>query len=432
MNGLIWTDRIARLSNLKDTAMSNLRIVAKLGIGAALTAAGLVPAIAADVGPAPTTFMKWETIELPASTGASCGNGTPYRFFVNRTTNVANKNKTVVVFEGGGACWEQNTCLGKGGLLAASNPNGVPKNYMTSGLNLAVFGMSTPFSTRSGVLQKVQTQTWNIVYAPYCTGDVHSGNRVGTYADADATKPLTYFHKGGINGEAIANWLGTYMAKPDKLLVTGFSAGGTGATSNYGWIRLAMQPKQSALLADSGPLFPAPRDGDPAQYPSIPLQNKVRSAWGVDGPGGLATKMISRFPDAGTVDDLGSLTTGLAKVFPQDRLGFATFQQDGIYSDFSYSKFYPEIDKATGTARDKLLNVKWVKDVRNWADAMAPYSNIGYYIPYRRGLLKSHCLTIATFSGTGIKEANLANVGAFVDNLLDTSKPPIRAYETAP
>ena len=407
----------------------NDRLILRLSIGAALAMTGLMPAVAADVGPAPTSFMKWETIELPASTGASCGNGTPYRFFVNRSTNAANKNKTVVIFEGGGACWEQNSCLGKGGLLAASNPNGVPKNYMTSGLNLAFFGMSTPFSSRNDLLQKVQTQTWNIVYAPYCTGDVHTGNRVGTYSDATPTKPLTYYHRGGVNGEAMANWLGMYMPKPDKLLVTGFSAGGTGATANYGWIRLAMAPKQSALMADSGPLFPAPRDAAPADYPSVPLQNKVREAWGVDGPDGLATKLISRYPEAGTVDDLGSITTGLAKVFPQDRLGYATFQQDGIYSDFSYSKFYPEINQATGAARDKLLNDRWMKDVTHWVGAMTSVSNIGYYVPVRRSLLKSHCLTIATFSGTGIKEANLPNVGAFVDNLLDESKPLIRAFE---
>lgn len=410
----------------------NPRLFARLSLGAALAVAALPAAVAADVGPAPTTFMKWEAIELPASTGASCGNGTPYRFFVNRTTNAANKNKTVIVFEGGGACWEQNTCLGKGGLLAASNPNGVPKNYMSSGANLAFFGYATPFSTRTPLLQKVQTQNWNIVYAPYCTGDVHTGNRVGTYNDADPKNPLTYHHKGGLNGEAMANWLGTYMSKPDHLLVTGFSAGGAGATANYGWIRLAMEPKKSALLADSGPLFPAPRAGTAEQYPSLPLQTKVREAWGIDGPGGLATKLISRYPQAGTVEDLGSITTGIAKVFPQDRMGYATFQQDGIYSDFSYSKFYPEIDKASGAARDKLLNVRWVKDVRNWVDAMQPQSNVGYYVPYRRGLIKSHCLTIATFAQTGIKEANLPNVGAFVDNLLDSSKPLIRAVETPP
>ena len=53
-------------------------------------AAPWVPNTTGNVGPAPTTFNKWEAIEAPASSGASCGNGSPYRFFVNRTTNAAN------------------------------------------------------------------------------------------------------------------------------------------------------------------------------------------------------------------------------------------------------------------------------------------------------------------------------------------------------
>lgn len=400
--------------------------------GAALTAFAMLPAVAADVGPAPTAFMKWETITLPASTGASCSNGSPYKFFVNRTTNVANKNKTIVIFEGGGACWDQNACQGflKGGLLAASNPNGIPDNYMNSLAGLSFFGMSTPFSSRNHPLQKVQTQSWNIVFVPYCTGDVHSGNKTAVYTDVDPSKPLTYHHKGGVNGEAVAAWLGKYMANPDKLLITGFSAGGTGATSNYGWIRLAMNPKESAMLADSGPLFPAPRGANPTQYPSVPLQNKVREAWGVDGPNGIATKLIQRYPEAGTVDDLGSLSSGLAKVFPNDRLGFAAFQRDGIYSDFSYSKFYPEIAAASGTARKNMLYERWDKDIKNWVDAFKPQSNIGYYIPWKRNFLDSHCLTIASFANTDIAEANLKNVGAFVDNLIDSSKPLIRVVES--
>ena len=79
------------------------------------------PNTSGNVGAAPTTFNKWEAIEAPAESGASCGNGTPYRFFVNRTTNAANMAKTVIVFEGGGACWEQNACQMKDGVLGATN-----------------------------------------------------------------------------------------------------------------------------------------------------------------------------------------------------------------------------------------------------------------------------------------------------------------------
>ncbi|HET6789266.1 MAG TPA: pectin acetylesterase-family hydrolase, partial [Aquabacterium sp.] len=225
---------------------------------------------------ASSAYFKWETVELPASTGASCGNGTPYRFFVNRTPWTT---KTVVVFEGGGACWEQEACQMKGDtalgitILGATNFKGVSADYMTNPLSggIAFNGLITPFSARIHPLQSVQTQAWNIVYVPYCTGDVHTGNRVASYGDADPTKPLTYFHKGGVNGEALAQWLGANLRRPDKLLVTGFSAGGAGATANYGWLRLAMNPKSSGLLADSGPLFNVNRSDTPEQSPSVHL-----------------------------------------------------------------------------------------------------------------------------------------------------------------
>ncbi|MBP7133450.1 MAG: hypothetical protein KBA70_11910 [Aquabacterium sp.] len=402
----------------------------------ALALASLLPMAAS------AAYFKWEAVELPASSGAACGDGSPYRFFVNKTPF---STKTVVVFEGGGACWDQNACAGKGegalglSILSASNPNGVPADYMTNLLSLLNGGMSglalggliTPFSMRVHPLQSVQTQSWNIVYAPYCTGDVHTGNKVTAYTDADPAAPRVQYHRGSVNGYAMAQWLGKNFKQPAQLLVTGFSAGGAGATANYGWLRLALNPKKSAMLADSGPLFQVNRNDSPEVSPSVHLHNKIRNVWGLDGSDGLVTKLLTMYPYAGTADNLGSLSTGLAKIFPQDRFNFSTFQRDGIYSAFSYTSFYPEVAAAeSGVPRDTLLNQKWVPEVQKWVNAMKSHPNIGYYVPYQRDLLKSHTLTTLTFSGTAIKEANVSSLKVVVDNLIDGTGTPIRAYET--
>ena len=391
---------------------------------------------------ASASFFTWQAVELPASTGAACGDGSPYRFFVNRNPFTT---KTVVIFEGGGACWDQNACAGKGegplglSILSASNPNGIPKDYMTNPLNvfngglsgLALGGLITPFSMRLHPLQRVQTQGWNIVYAPYCTGDVHTGNKVTSYTDANAAQPRVQYHRGSANGLAMANWLGANLKRPDQLLVTGFSAGGAGATANYTWLRLAMNPKKSAMLADSGPLFQVNRTDSPEVSPSVFLHNKIRNVWGLDGQNGLVTKLLTMYPNAGTAENLGSLSTGLGKIFPQDRFNFSVFQQDGIYSAFSYTSFYPEIAAApSGVTRDTLINQKWSLEVNKWVDAMKPVPNIGFHVPYYRDFLKSHTLTTVTFAGTGIKEANIGSLNAVVDNLIDGSGTPIRAFET--
>lgn len=399
----------------------SLRSVLKVAIQA--TAASLVCA-AAHAG-----YLQWETVELPASSGASCGNGTPYRFFVNRTPFTS---KTVVMFEGGGACWDQGACKG-GTLLDAVNPDGIPTNYMTDWNRQAHLGLVTPFTMRLHPLQSVQTQSWNIVYLTYCTGDVHTGNKVAVYDNVDPANPMAYHHRGAVNAKAVAAWMAKNMKQPEKLFLTGFSAGGVGSAALYPAFREALKPKQMSLLADSGPLFNVPRDATPEQAPSVLLHNKIRTVWGLDGANGLVTELITKYPGAGSADNLGSITAGLGKIFPNDRIGYANFQEDTNFSAFSYQKFYPEIANAPDNeTRLKLLNQKWRQEITPWVAQMETQPNIGYYIPNKRELNGSHCLTIVTFGGTSIVEAGLKDVGRFVDNLIDGKGTPIRAFEKNP
>lgn len=393
-------------------------------MAARVLALGLLGASAAHAG-----FFRWEAVELPASSGASCGNGTPYRFFVNRTPFTS---KTVVMFEGGGACWDQAACKG-GTLLDAVNPDGIPANYMSDFNRQAHWGLVTPFTARIHPLQAVQTQSWNIVYLTYCTGDVHTGNKVGVYNNVDPSQPLAYYHRGAVNAKAVATWMAKNMKQPEHLMLTGFSAGGVGSAALYPAFRETLAPKKMALLSDSGPLFDVPKTATPAQAPSVLLHNKIRTVWGLDGPQGLVTELIDKYPQAGSADNLGSITAGLGKIFPKDRIGYANFQEDTNFSAFSYQKFYPEIANAPDEAtRLKLLNQKWRQELTPWVAQMETQANIGYYIPNKRELNGSHCLTIVTFGGTSIVERGLSSVKSFVDNLLDGTGPVMRAWESNP
>lgn len=398
-----------------------LRVPSVIRIGLlalALTgAAGLAQAV---------NYFTWEMVELPAASGASCGNGTPYRFFVNRTPFTS---KTVVMYEGGGACWDQKACKG-GSKLSAANPNGVPADYMQKWDYQAKFGLVTPFTLRLHPLQRVQTQSWNIVYVPYCTGDVHTGNRTAVYDDQDAAQPLAYFHRGAVNAKGLTQWMEKNMPRPAHLLLTGFSAGGVGSTANYPLMRTTLQPRRAALLADSGPLMWAPRGSTPEQSPSLPLHERIRQAWGLDEPQGLLTELLARYPGVGDGNNLGTLTAALGKIFPQDRLGFAVFQEDQIFSAFSYEKFFPDIAAApTEADRQARLNAKWRQDLGPWLDSLKGRPNIGWYAPNGRNINQAHCLTIVTFGGTGIDELKIDGVGSFLDNLLADSGPVMRAAE---
>lgn len=387
-----------------------------------------------------TNYFTWDRVDLPVSSGASCGNGSPYRFFVNRTPFTT---KTIVIMEGGGACFDQNACLWKGSFFGGSNSNGIATNYMsslvsnlpnTSGspfapINQGALGL-TPFASRTSS-SKVQTQKWNIVYMPQCTGDVYSGNKVNVYADADPAKPLTYFHRGDTNSRQVAQWMARNMPKPEHLLMYGFSAGAIGVSAHYGDFREAIQPVKSALLSDSGPLFVAPRGGAPEQYPSLPLHTRIRGAWGLDGPSGLVTRLVNQYPGFGDANDMSTLNTGLARMFPQDRMGYTLLQKDVVFSAYSYDKFFPEIKaESTIEKRNELRLVKWQKEIGPWLDAMRPYPNVGYYIPYARPAdFHSHSTTMFTFNNTDIPELGHKSVTNFVDNLLDETKPTMRAFE---
>lgn len=360
-------------------------------------------------------YFQWDMVELPPDSGAACGNGTPYRFFVNRTP--LSKN-TVIVYEGGGACWDQNACLGAGP-LSASNPDGIPPDYMQQ-FNTASGGLVTPFSSRNDPFQKVQTQSWNIVYLPYCTGDVHSGSKVVVYGDVDPANPRTQFHRGQANIRGAATWLRANLGAPKDMLLTGFSAGGVGSTVTYGIMRETLQPTgRASLLADSGPLNQAPRGGDPAQYPSLPMHEKIRVSWGLDEPGGLVATYAGSLP-AFNPDNLGSVNGALAQRYPEDRFTYLAFQADTNFSAFSYEKFYDDISGAPNDrVRRQRLLARWQPDLSMWVADLQLYGNVAYHLPFFRNFNDSHCLTIIDFSGTGIEEVGIADLSVVVDTTLD-------------
>lgn len=369
-------------------------------------------------------WFIWETVELSPATGASCGNGTPYRFFVNRTPL---NNHVALTFEGGGACWDQDACEGEGD-YSATNPDGIPPEYMFLP-NAAAGGLVTPFSSRVNPFQDVQTQDWTLVYLPYCTGDVHTGSQVRVYDDQRPDKPRVQYHAGQANIRAAADWMRQHLGRPDKLLLSGFSAGGVGATANYAIVRDRLAPGgRATLLADSGPLMPAPRGHTKEQSPSQPLHELIRATWGLDGPGGLIPTLAATLPELDS-DDLGSLSTALARRYTKDRFGYMAFQQDATFAGFSYLDFFPDIaDEPDPKKRAELLNTLWRQDLSAWLPRLEAEPNVQHYVPFFRDFAESHCLTIVDFSGTGVQESGIASAESFINNALDR-KPVMRVVE---
>ncbi|WP_375757579.1 pectin acetylesterase-family hydrolase [Corallococcus exercitus] len=319
----------------------------------------------------------WQKVTLP---GTKCGNGSQYKFFVHKT----NSPNLLFMMEGGGACWDYDSCSGRLGILGAANPNGIPDDYMTQFtakyvspiVNGADPGL--PFRDRKDIV----TKDWNIVYMPYCTGDVHIGNNAKTYVDATGGQaPLTWYHNGYTNTLAAANYAKQNFPSVQKLLVTGYSAGGTSTSAGYYFIRKAINPAKGYMINDSGPIFMAPN----ANSLSRPLHDKIRSSWNLDS-------VFSQLPASFNINDMGSINKMVATEFPNDQLAYTGYTMDYNYSRYSYERFRTPNDEAS-------IHAYWKQDQDAFVNELNKYNNFSYFIPHHRPINASHCSTIITFVG---------------------------------
>lgn len=321
--------------------------------------------------------FAWQRVELP---GTKCGNGSQYKFFVRRTASP----NLLFFFEGGGACWDYDTCSGRAGVLGAANPNGITNDYMTQFtakyVSPIVNGADPGIPGRSRT--DLVTKDWNIVYMPYCTGDVHVGNRLTTYTDTTGGQaPLTWNHSGFTNTTAAVSYAHAQFPAVNKLLVTGFSAGGTATAAGYYFVRNGINPARGYYLDDSGPVFPAP---DASSF-SRPLHTQIRAAWGLES-------VLGQLPATFDPNDMGSINKMVALQFPGDQIAYTGYTRDYNYSRFSYERFLTPNDK------ESVLGY-WDEDQDRLVSQLKGFANTSYFIPYARPINDSHCSTIITFIG---------------------------------
>ena len=140
----------------------------------------------------------------PVSPGGDtlCARGAPYTFF----TRAGDPEKLLIFFQGGGACWNAETCDPNAGLFDDAVPGDEIYAYSTGIFNPAAGG-ENPFAEYSAV------------FVPYCTGDWHTGSRSVTYGDQ------TVFHNGYANATAALEWAFATYSAPDAVVVSGCSAG---------------------------------------------------------------------------------------------------------------------------------------------------------------------------------------------------------------
>jgi len=368
----------------------------------------------------------WDKVDIP---GAVCGNNTQYKIFMMKSTGFWNwlfgyTNDLIVYLEPGGACWDYPSCTGQTGIRGAANPDGIPDNFMNLGDYLdpnmeggSVNAVISPLILRNHPTgDNVQTSRWNKVFIPYCTGDVHSGNRVATYV-GDNGETIEYHHVGATNIEKVIDFLKQEFPNIDKLMITGSSAGGVGALTNYHFFREELDPSKCYLLDDSGPIFSATSDDD-NQYR---LHQKISTEWNTDY---LVGKLQNDFPSVDITGDFGQIHGLLADAYPNDPLGITMFKRDTNFSGYSYARFY-DLDESDPDDVEQILAM-WNEDINNLMATYDGYNNLSYFIPYFRNMNESHCTAIVEFTGTEIDDSGI-DVGNYINDILNGN--PVVSYE---
>jgi hypothetical protein len=248
--------------------------------------------------------------------------GNAYQFGTSPTGLAINwgsiSSTDVVVFlQGGGACWDFVTCGG-------ARPLGVDKFASSGPFGPTEFANDIYAAYSNSWIRRVNLPAAlaeaTIVFVPYCTGDVHAGDKVMTYTSPIIGLPaITWHHVGHANMEAFLRRLGATFTNPGKVVLAGSSAGGFGSLANYELFRAYWPDAKSYLVDDSGP----PLAGD-----TIPPG--TRDAWYASW--NMGASLDGFCPGCRT--DMSQGLREIAARHPEDRVALLSYLQDDVIRGF--------------------------------------------------------------------------------------------------
>jgi hypothetical protein len=235
---------------------------------------------------------------------AYCANGTTTGIGINPGDA---GGRLLVFLAGGGACWDEATCYQLG---TAAN--------IESGYGAAAFAadaggfLSGSLFNRNDPANPFRDDSF--VYVPYCTGDVHAGNKPDASYGGRSTR-----HVGFQNMAAFLARLVPTFSGASRVILSGSSAGGYGALANWWQTQQAFGSVRVDLIDDSGPPLPAP-------YLTEGLEQTWREAWNLAAatPPGCA----------GCATDIDAIFGFYGTAFAGQRGALLSYTQDSVIAFF--------------------------------------------------------------------------------------------------
>lgn len=263
---------------------------------------------APGAGPIDTPPNTWTFVPMTSTT---CADGSPAAIAIDRAPTAS--SDLFVYFEGGGACWDENTCFTLKSAVHVDTP------YDLAAFQAELPGLSSsPIFNRSDATNPFKDATY--VFVPYCTADLHAGARVATYG------AHTVHHAGHTNTQTFVDALHATLPSTSRIWVTGSSAGGYGATLDMPLFAAAWPAAEVDVLQDSS-LF-------------VPVMNSFatwQSAWAIVFPPSC-TSCATSFP---------SVIAAVTAAHPASRVGLLTYRDDNVlesYLGYAAGTLAPAID----------------------------------------------------------------------------------------
>ena len=232
---------------------------------------------------------------------ALCANGNSTGLGINPGTS----DRVVIYLMGGGACWDHQTCYVDS--IAANIVDGFDAaDFAGAAANLG----QGPFD-RSDPLNPFRDDS--LVWIPYCTGDIHGGDRVTSHSGIET------HHVGYANIGAFLSRLVPTFPSAAQIVLTGGSAGGFGALINWDRTQIAFGATRVDMIDDSGILLPNPFLGQP-------LEDAFDAAWDIKAnlPAGCASCQ----------DDMVGLYGFVADKYPASRGALLTYYRDNVIAAY--------------------------------------------------------------------------------------------------
>ncbi|MEL6444754.1 MAG: pectin acetylesterase-family hydrolase [Bacteroidota bacterium] len=237
--------------------------------------------------------------------GMQCRDGSRTGFGLRRESGSPN---LLILLQGGGACYDFFSCL--------TNRSRFSKGDFDA--FIAEFGQTGVFDSDN---QDNPFAGWNVVFVPYCTGDVHSGSSPNT--DVPGIFGRQDFVGYG-NMEAMLGRIQGQAKRARQVVLAGTSAGGFGVVGTYGLVGDELSPAPVDFLNDSGPVPSL----DNVLSPS--LQSQWRDLWNLDAalPSGCDDCSL---PNG---DGLENVTPFYAENNPDRSFGLLSYNRDFVIRTF--------------------------------------------------------------------------------------------------